>query len=356
MALLRPAVAHQDSERELIEAGHSDSRTLTLDKSEQRRIGVRTLPVSVPPPAIELPAKVVADPRQKLTLTADQPGIVEAPPGGFVNAGDTVQAGQILAILRPVLSTPEQRDLETDLAFAHRDVELGKTQIKRYGIDMAQQFDVKLPTPSIQVILDYRTAEKKVQQYSSAMNDGIPLRAPAAGLVLRNALRRGAAVASGDILFDLAPRNSVAIEMDLADRGLDAAAALQAKANKGPQVSLHFLSAAYDSTLRVQRVFYAVKAPEYHLEIGEPVWVKVPQSPANTGTWEVPAAAVIEDHGTSWLWVHEAAEQFVAHAVSVEPASSGWVQVQGMLDDDDRVVVEGAAALQQRSHQSPLHL
>lgn len=355
MALMRPAIAHQDGKPAPVEADESESITLTIDKAEQRRFGLRTLPISAPAPAIELPARIIADPRQNVSLTADQAGIVEAPPGGFVNAGATVHAGQILAILRPVLSTPEQRDLETDLAFAHRDVDLGNTQIKRYGIDMAQQFDVKLPTASLQVVLDYRTAQARVQHYSNAINNGIALRAPTSGVVLRNALRRGAAVAPGDVLLDLMRKNSVAIEMELADRGLDVASARQAKANQSPQISLQFLSTAYDSTLRLQRAFYAVQNPENNLVVGQPVWIKVPQVPANAGFWNVPEAAIVKDHGTSWLWVHEASEQFVAHAVTVRPANSGWVQVQGALDGEDRIVVEGAAALQQHAHQPVLH-
>jgi len=355
MASLKAAIAYQDGPLAPVGADRSEAVTLTLDKPEQRRFGLRTLQISAPAPAIELPAKVVADPRKKLSLTADQPGFIEAPPGGFVNAGASVHAGQVLAILWPVLPMPEQRDLQTDLALAYRDVELGETQIKRYGIDMAQKFDVKLPTASLQVVLDYRTAQARVQQYSNAINNGIPLRAPASGVVLRNALRRGAAVTSGDSLFDLAPADSVAIEVQLADRGLDAASASQAKSNQGTQMSLQFLSAAYDSTLRLQRALYAVQAPESNLAIGDPVWIKVPQMPANAGFWKVPSTAIVEDQGISWLWVHEAAEQFTAHAVTVRPANAGWVQVQGALDEDDRVVVEGAAALQQRSHQAALH-
>lgn len=328
---------------------------LVLDKSAQRRFGLRTQLAAARAPAITLPAQVIADPRRQVVLTADQAGTLEAPPGGFVDAGSSVRAGQVLALLRPALPEPQRRDLEADLALAERDVELGKIQIKRYGINLAEKFDVKLPTPSLQVVLDYRTAQARAQQYGTALLQLIPLTAPSAGVVQRSLARRGAAVALGQSLFELSLSIPRAVELQFADRGFDAAAATQATTLSGRTLPLAFLGTAYDPALRLQRAYYALSSNDTGLAVGEPLQVRVPPVRAAAGHWLLPALAVVADRGESWVWLHRQAEQFVARPVTVTPMGSGWVEVAGALDDDDRIVVEGAATLQRRARLQSVH-
>lgn len=326
-----------------------------LDKAAQRRFGLRTQLAAAAAPALELPAQVVADPRRQVLLTADQAGTLEAPAGGFADAGSRVHAGQLLALLRPAMPEPERRDLEADRAVAHRDVELGKTQIKRYGINLAEKFDVKLPTPSLQVVLDYRTAQARAEQYGSALSASIPLKAPADGMVLRSLVRRAAAVAPGQSLFELSLDAPRAVELQLADRDLDSAAVTEAKTLSGRRLPLTFVGEAYDANLRLRRAYYLLPSGDHQLAVGEPLQLRVPQVQAPSGHWLLPASAVVQDHGQAWVWLHRQAEQFVARTVTVSSADAAWVQIEGGLDEDDRIVVEGAAILQRRARLQQLH-
>ncbi len=347
------ALAHGDESAAGAAKHSDDSAQLQIDKSEQRRLGLRTQPLAQGGASLSLPAQVVVDPRRRLLLCANQSGILHAPAAGFVEAGRHVAAGAVLASLQPVLPEPERRDLEGDRAIAHRDVELGRTQIKRYGIDMAQKFDVQLPTPSLQVVLDYRTAQAREKHFGEALDDRLPLQAPAAAVVLRSLVRSGSAVAAGQPLFELSLDGGTAIELQLAESGLDPSNA-QLLSTGTAAVTLNYLGAAYDPQARLQRAYYSIPAVDRPLSVGEPVALRIRQRAATEGTWLLPASAVAGDGSQAHVWLHRLPQVFEARTVTVTPAADGWVQVAGALDADDRVVIEGAAQLEGRARQQAL--
>ena len=310
---------------------------LQFGKAAQREAGIRTVLLSSVPEIVQLPGRVVADPRRELRVAAPQDGMVEPEGRQLPVAGQAVRAGQ-------VLPQPDRRDLGSDLAAAERDKKLGRIQIDRYGIDEHQNLEIKLPTPSIEIVTNYHSAEARSGQIQDTLQHPLPLLAPRAGTILRSPAVAGRVVAGGQDLFDISAPGAPAVEAEFSDDDLDAAAAHLAHTADGREVPLLLLGSSYDAGLRSHRVLYAVAGDDLALAVNEPLQLEVPRT-VGAGRYRLPAQSVFHHDGQDWVWLHVAPQSFTAVPVQVAAAADGQVLVSGALRDGLRVVGEGAAAL-----------
>jgi hypothetical protein len=234
---------------------------------------------SVPPPAqagpvmLRLPGRVVPDPRLDLQVAAVQDGELTPEGSALPLPGESVKAGQVLAWLRPLLSQPEKRDLDVDLAAAQRDELLGKIQIKRYDIDEAQHLDVMLPTPSLEILTNYRSAQARGGELQRALGRRIAVVAPHDGVVLRSEAVAGRVYAAGTSLFEITAPGALAVEV----RSVDSLPA-RAPVLSADRRPLKPLGVGYDAGLRAWRALYAVSGA--NLVVNQPVEVEFPQAGA----------------------------------------------------------------------------
>lgn len=326
-------------------AAHEEAAVtaLTLDKPAQHQAGIRTVLADAAPEVLRLPARVVADPRRELRVAAPQDGVVEAD-GALPLPGQKVRAGQVLARLRPVLSQPERRDLDVDLNTADRDLKLGRMQIDRYGIDENQKLEVKLPTPSIEILTSYRSAQARNDELRTALRQTLLLKAPRDGTVLRSPALAGRVAAAGQTLFELVadPRaGGLAVEVEYSDADVDADGAAQALTPDGRALPLDFIGASYDTGLRSHRALYAL-GPDAHVVANQPLLVLAPREQTVV---QLPAAAVFHHDGADWVWLHTAAQRFEARPVRVAASDGGSVRIADGLSGGERVVSAGAGTL-----------
>ncbi|HZR34836.1 MAG TPA: HlyD family efflux transporter periplasmic adaptor subunit [Nevskia sp.] len=317
---------------------------LMLDKAAQHRAGIRTVSPDAAPELLRLPARVVADPRRELRVAAPQDGVVEAEGGALPQPGQAVRAGQVLARLRPVLPQPERRDLDVELNTAGRDLKLGRMQIDRYGIDEHQRLEVKLPTPSIEILTGYRSAQARSGELLAALRQPLLLRAPRDGTVLRSPARAGQVAAAGQTLFELvadARDGGLAVALEYGDDDVDADGAMRAVTVDGRALPLRFVGAAYDAALRSHRALYALE-PDAPAVVNQPLLVLAPHGPS---ALRLPAAAVFHHDGADWVWLHTAAQRFEAAPVRLVPGDGGTVRIAAGLSGGERVVSAGAEAL-----------
>ncbi|AXQ31287.1 hypothetical protein D0B54_22530 [Solimonas sp. K1W22B-7] len=317
-------------------------RVVLLDKAEQRRLQIRTQRADAPRPPELLPARVVVDPRRHLRVMSGQAGTLEAPPSGFAVAGDSVAAGQLLGWLRPAITAPQRRDLESERVGAERDVALGRLQIDRYSIDEAENLDVRLPTPSIQVLTDYRVAKARQDGLRRALDGRIALHAPASAIVLRSSLRAGRVAGEGETLMELNSEGGLAVELLFDGGDYASAQADTAWTLAGEVLKLHFLGETLDPASRSRRVLYAASGAGVPLAVGQPLRLRLPVA-AGPG-WVLPARS-IDRSGGQWVWLHQGAERFVRRAVSATPLAEGWVRIDSVLEPASRVVVDGLSSL-----------
>jgi len=317
---------------------------LDIDKAQQRRLQLRTVE-AVDNESRAIAARVIANPRSLWRVSADQRGLVEPPERGFPNAGDRVEKGQLLAWLRPVVSDGQWRDLQGQQAAAQRQFEIADLKIHRFDMDVAQQIDIQLPTPSIQLIADYHGSEARRAVLDKALAHRIALKAPVSGRLLDTLAQSGGVALAGTALFEGlvetdAAASSLLVEVLCDADALDTRAARQALRADGSALALEWVGEAFDSTLRRQRVWYS--APASDLQVGEPLRIELAARQAQA---RLPRSSVFSSDGNRWVWVHESAERFVARTVSLAEADMGSVAVSAGLRPGDRVVADAGALL-----------
>jgi biotin carboxyl carrier protein len=323
-----------------------------LDKPAQHRAGIRTQAAAAAVAALRLPAVVVADPRRESRIAAVQDGVVAAAGGALPVAGQAVQAGQVLAWLRPLLSQPDRRDMGMDLALAQRDIKQDRIQIDRYGIDENQHLDVKLSTPSLDIITNYRSAQARDGELSGALRNAIAVIAPQAGTVLRSPAMAGKVAAAGEILFEIEAPGALAVEADYADDDIDAQNVQQALAADGRVLPLSFLGLSFDSALRTHRALYTAADPS--LSVNQPLLLEAQRRYSGPAPFALPATAVCRDGGGPRVWLHLEAQHFRSRPVELldrgmSGGADGEVLVAG-LQPGERVVIAGTAALEAAAH------
>ena len=337
VALCSAAVASQES---------GIAPEVLLDKPAQHRAGIRTLRAGAAAALVRLPAQVVADPRRELRIAAPQDGVIEPAGAALPLAGQQVKAGQLLAYLRPVLAQPDRRDMDVDLTAAQRDMKLGRIQIDRYGINEKERLEVKLPTPSVEILTNYRTAQARSSELQGVLQQPLPLLAPRAGTILRSPAAAGRVVAAGQALFELNAPGALAVEAEYSDDDIDADAVQQATTSDGHALALDFLGASYDSGLRSHRALYAIADTDADIQVNQPLLLDAPREPDEKGDIALPDAAVFRRDGHSWVWLHPEAQRFVMQQVEVAFADSAeQVHIGRGLRGGERVVTEGVAAL-----------
>jgi hypothetical protein len=317
---------------------------LDIDKAQQRRLQLRTVE-TVDRDSRAIAARVIANPRSLWRVSADQRGLVEPPERGFPNAGDRVEKGQLLAWLRPAVTDGQWRDLQGQQAAAQRQFEIADLKIHRFDMDVAQQIDIQLPTPSIQLIADYHGSEARRAVLDKALAHRVALKAPVSGRLLDTLAQSGGVALAGASLFEGlvetdAPASGLLVEVLCDAEALDTRAARQALRVDGSALALEFVGEAFDSTLRRQRVWYSASAPD--LRVGELLRIELATRERQA---RLPRSSVFSFEGGRWVWVHESAERFVARAVSLAEADVSSVAVSAGLQPGDRVVADAGALL-----------
>lgn len=320
-----------------------------LAKAEQRLAGLRTMPVTALAAARQAPGRVVADPRHRWTIAAPEDGFVQPPPAGYPSPGARIRRGQVLAYLQPAIPSPERGSLAADHALAQRDVRDGRLKAERFNA-VAEALDVSLPTPAIQILTEYRSAQSREHALGEALRGALTLVADREGVLLgtadtldRRLQPRGVA------LFTVAAADRWAVEVQLAGPGSQARHYTEARRADGSSLPLAYLSERLDPVSQARQVLYAVDVPpagqdgSHAIENGEPVLLQVPAS----STLILPESILWTSGKGVAVWVHTGPEHFRLLAVDAQRSGDGSAQVQG-LPPEARVVVAGAAALQAR--------
>lgn len=244
-------------------------------------LAVALLALEASASVVELPARVVPDPRRVQQLAATQPSLLQGPVTGLPQPGQRIAAGTVLATLTPQLSQPERRDLGVERAAAQRDASIGELQLKRFNITAARQFDVQLPTPTALLVADYRTADGKRSALDTGLKGRNTLRAPQDALLLKTRAQQDVVTGEGTVLFELLQPGALAVEAAFADEGLDLSQVREAHTLDGMALPVTLLAQSYDPALRSHRVLFALGA-EAPVTVQQPLRLRVPHPTAST--------------------------------------------------------------------------
>ena len=108
--------------------------TIFVPKPTQRVLAIRTLFTAEQnhPGTVELPARVIPDPNASGYVQSSMGGRLMPPEGGFPRLGTKVEAGQVLAVVMPVIGAADLTSQQAQLREVEQEISLIETRLKRY--------------------------------------------------------------------------------------------------------------------------------------------------------------------------------------------------------------------------------
>jgi RND family efflux transporter MFP subunit len=298
---------------------------------------------------------VLVPANQQRVLAAPLPGLVVA-----LNAsvGDTVRAGQVLAVLR----SAQVQEL-------HHDVHVARNQAALVGGQLTRDEQLfkegliarsRLDTTRSQAALAEEQHEERMLALTQAggspqgESSRITLTAPISGVVLERPVVVGQRVDPASALYRLARLAPLWLEMQVPTTDAQAVRIGDAVRWAGGEGSGKVIAIghAVDPATQTVLVRAEFSQPPAGLRVGQAVEALLQR--AAPGLSQVPVAAVVDDGGgASVVFVDAGAGRYRVQPVQVVSTAGGMTAVRG-LPAASAVVVQGTAALKSlRSAQRP---
>jgi cobalt-zinc-cadmium efflux system membrane fusion protein len=318
-----------------------------LPKTSQRQLAVRTLVAEVKQVAqtVELSGRVLMDANAGGRVQPTQPGRIEPVGAGLPSLGQAVRKGQVLAVVRASAGAIERANQQAQSAELGAQLELARRRVARL-----QQLEGTVPAKDLEAAqADVTSLQQRVAAVSRSVSATETLVAPISGFISSAHVVAGQVVDAREVLFEIVDPARLVVEALAFDVSLIASiASASASPAAGVSVPLRFAGAG-----RAQRegaiplLFRTAGTVAVPLAVNQPVKVLVQTSNPIQGV-PVPAAALVKNSSNQDIvWVHTAAETFVPRTVRVVPLDGASASVVDGLKAGDRVVIQGAALVNQ---------
>ncbi len=291
-------------------------------------------------------------------------GAVVAPQGGRITrvnvvVGQTVRAGQTLAVLQQTIGTPDQVGMATSNAGLALQIETSKTRVAatkrelerlKKIEDIAAGRDVQAAESNYnQALVELQTLENKAVGINSAANNRtVALVAPISGVVGTFTLTPGAEVVAGQTLFTITNLNKVYVEAQVYDRDVPVIRAgnkflvtCSTDDHKSAEVRLVSQAQTMNPGNQSQRVLFEMDNPKGEFKIGEFVTLKALNNQANRQI-SVPNSALTEINGKTAVFLKHGPEEYeLAYVQTGEDDGTRTLILKG-IEESEKVVVNGA--------------
>ena len=316
----------------------------------------------------ELNGEVRLDEDRAVWVSSRAPGVVRSV---RADVGARVRAGDVLA----ALESAEYREARAALARASAGFRLAEATATRerdlYARGICPERDVLEAEAQLAqaraderaargVMLGFGVGRAEVDAIAGG-EEGEPtglllLRSPLAGTVLERSLSPGALVQPGDRLLLVGDTRRVwvitalheAEVAALAARGGSQPAQAEVEVAGYPGRAFAGVVAAVGGTLdevtRTARARVVVENPDGLLRQGMFARVRLALG-EDGGGLAVPAEAVLEDEGRSFVFVRAEGPYWVRRPVAAGRAFAGWVEISGEVKAGDEIVTRGAFLL-----------
>lgn len=270
----------------------------------------------------------------------------------LVEVGDTVTAGQLLALM-------DDTDLRLSLEAAEAEVTASRTDLSRAEADSARSqrlfetgFVAKAglekavsATAQAQARLD--RALRGRDQAANALSY-TRLTADGPGVVTAVSAEAGQVVAAGQSVVTLAPTGKLDVVFALPEQmrsaldGARATAELWGETGQSYALALRDISPDVDPVARTYRVRMSLVAPDAAVALGRTMTVKL-EPPARAPAVELPMPAVINDGQGAFVWRLGHDRTTVERvAVDVVDFDGARARLRGGLAEGDLVISLGA--------------
>lgn len=319
-----------------------------LPKQSQRQLGVRTVVATQAslPKTLELSGRVVMDPNAGGRVQASIAGRVEAGPKGFPALGQTVRKGEVLAVVRASASPIDRANQVAQGAELRAQLDLAKRRAARFA-----QLEGSIAQKDRDAAQsDVFSLEQRLAAVQASVSATESLVAPVAGVVSASNAVAGQVIEARELLFEIIDPARLTVEASAFDASLIrniAAASVGAPGSDG-SIPLQFAGAG--RSLREGAIplqFRATGKSPLPLAVNQPVKVIV-QTKEQVQGFAVPASALAKNPSNQDIvWVHTGAEVFAPRTVRSVALDGARVSVLDGLKAGDRVVMQGAALINQ---------
>lgn len=318
-----------------------------VSKAVQRQLGIRTVQSAQDqlPLTLELNGSVVADPNAGGRVQASQAGRVELAHANLPALGQRVVKGQVLAYLRPVMSSLDRGNAQAMLADISAQLSIADAKLRRY-----EQLADALPKATVEAArYDVDALKKRQASVTVSLNSNETLVAPVSGVISAAHVMAGQVVDAKETLFEIIDPQRLMVEALAYDPVLlsDIADASATPVQGKDSIALQLIGGGQQMREQALPLLFKVKNTASQWVVGQPVKVFV-QTKSRVSGIAVPASAVLRlSGGEMVVWVHTEAERFVQKKVQARALNGRQVAVLAGLHDDERVVMSGASLLAQ---------
>jgi hypothetical protein len=287
---------------------------------------------------------VAIDPNAGGRVQAPFAGRIEADAKGLPMLGQRVTKGQVLLHLRPVSGAIEYANQQAQLADLRANRTLAEQRVARL-----QQLTGSVPGKDIEAAkAELSSLRGRERAVSGSLANRHAITASASGVIAASHVLAGQIVEPRDILFDIIDPNRMVIEASTPDATLARRMETNGASLQGfPTIALTAAGAGRSLQDGALRLHFQARADDLPLAIGQPVTVLVRLTQKVKGI-ALPAAALVRSPTNDTIvWIKSGAERFVAQPVQVQVQGADTVIVVRGLAVDNRVVVSGAALINQ---------
>lgn len=330
---------------------------------------------------VRVAARVRAMPGSSAAIVAPVSGQLAAPTGhASPQPGQRVEAGQLLALLKPNFSEAAARAAEAEGEFNSARAELGQAETAHARTKKLAAEQAKSPRELQEAELALQSAKARhaaagglLATFKRAGGDvppGAPLmmelRAPISGVLNSMAAGPGEVVSADQPVFTVLDPGSVWIEASIPEAsvarvgtGEDALIELPGQPGQFMPVTgdgrgrLVSLGLEVDAATRTVPLIYELKNADGALRVGQLVSLHVEAARAEEAL-AIPDSAIVEEDGRPIAFVQVGGETFERRDLATGIRDGTWVQVLSGVAEGERVVTKGAYAVRLASVSSAI--
>jgi RND family efflux transporter MFP subunit len=333
--------------------------------SKTERVTKRRLVERVP-----LPADVRAKPGFSATVAAPLAGQLATPSGRMLpQPGTQVEAGEVLALLRPRFSDSAARFIEIASEFGRAEAVLKQAEAafvrtKKLAAQKARsERELQEAEGALAIARAQHAAATTLRStYANSPESGsgngvmLELRAPIAGTVTSVGAGLGEPVDAGQVVFRMLNPTIVWIEAHVPEKSRIRPenardAIFQSTGDQGGFVSvlengghLVFVGIDLDPKTRTLPLIYELKNQPSRLRVGESIRLHV-ETARTDEVVAVPSGAIVTEGGQPVAFVQVSGETFAKRELQLGIRDGDFVEVRSGLTEGERVVTKGAYAV-----------
>lgn len=318
--------------------------TIFVPKPTQRVLAIRTLFTAEEnhPGTVELPGRVIPDPNASGFVQSSMGGRLMPPQGGFPRLGTKVEAGQVLAVVMPVIGAADLASQEAQLREVEQEISLIETKLKRYT--KLKDVIADSAVEDAEIELAGLKARREVLANVSAEPENLV--APVSGVIAAVNAVAGQIAEPSTVIFQIIDPTRYWVEA-LSYQALPITGAGEGRLSDGRVLKVSYRGTGLADRNQAVPVQFEIEGEAGMLRAGQLLTVLAQTDVERMGI-AVPRTAVIRgSNGQPIVYDHISAENFRPREVRVEPLDGERVLIVSGVGAGSRIVSQGAELLNQ---------